>query len=595
MTTFFESRRAAFQNKAASLGKKYKSIALVRILVFLFGIAFSVYLVHLRLGVAASIAFTATFVAFGILVYYHRRIKDAHLHHELLARVNKEEINRLNLTLDGFDQGTEFAEEEHPYAYDLDIFGRHSLFQLLNRTGTPKGKMLLAQSLKTHASPDEIAARQAAVAELRNQTNWRQDFQVRPRVSKAPEGAANDWVLQWLRRAENLVHPWAIYFTFLLWGAFAAVLLLVFSSQISFYWLFAFNVISTLAILPRAKKLGEFAENMAKANALLSAYSKLLKDIESHSFQSPYLADLRARLLAVQTAPSQVIRKLNGITDHLENRRNLFYIILNAFLMLDIFLIGSAERWKSKFGHLLEDWLDIIAEFEVIASMAAFAQANPDYSFPKISEENHHFSASALGHPLIRKDKCVANDFSLYGKGSIALITGSNMAGKSTFLRTAGLNLVLAQAGCPVYAAAMVFSPCDVFSSMRTKDNLEENVSTFYAELLRINRLIQKVNDSKPTFFLLDEILRGTNSHDRLLGAKGLIRQLNQSNAFGLVSSHDVELAQLSDEIPGLINHSFHSSIAGNELMFDYKIRQGVCTNFNAVVLMQKMGITLDE
>lgn len=593
MEKLFESRKEEFRKIAESRYAKYKSIALIRLAIFVFGIAVSVYLVQLGMGVPAFLSFALTFVAFGILVNYHRQIKRSHLHHKLLARVNEEEVKRLSLTLDAFDQGSEFVEENHPYAYDLDIFGKHSLFQLINRTGTPKGKTMMAHSLKVHARPDEIRARQEAVAELRDQLDWRQNFQVRALAGKTLEASANTWILQWCRKSEVLVSKSAIYMVYLSWAAFLPALLLVFAGEISFYWLFAFNVVSTLMILPRAKKIGEFAENMVKANTLLSAYKMLLEDIEKHQFNSGRLAALKAQLFTRHASPSRIIRKLNGITDHLENRRNLFYIILNSFFMLDIVLTSSAEKWKSRFGHHLEEWLDTIAEFEVAASMAAFAYANPENSFPGISESDHHFSATGMGHPMINKAQCVTNDFSLIGKGAIGLITGSNMAGKSTFLRTVGLNLVLAQAGCPVYAAAFQFSPCDVFSSMRTKDNLEESVSTFYAELLRINRLIQKVDDSRPTFFLLDEILRGTNSHDRLLGAKALIKQLNRSNAFGLVSSHDVELAQLSDIIPGLINHSFHSSIADDDLLFDYKIRPGVCTNFNAVALMQKMGISI--
>ena len=258
-------------------------------------------------------------------------------------------------------------------------------------------------------------------------------------------------------------------------------------------------------------------------------------------------------------------------------------------------MITAAEKWKNRYGDQVYSWFDRICEFEVIVSLARFSFANPEYSYARISDESYLFDSTELGHPLIKSEERVYNHYSFSGEGSVEVITGSNMSGKSTFLRTIGINVVLALMGAPVCAKKLVVSRLQLFTSMRTKDNLEEHISSFYAELKRIELLLQITSDSKiPVLYMLDEILKGTNSHDRHKGAVALIKQLHKTKAFGFISTHDLELGQEAEELTYCFNHHFSSDIVGSEIIFDYEIKPGICNSFNASSLMKNIGIEIE-
>lgn len=594
MEKFFESRKTKFYQLAAAFQKSHSRVAWLRLTIFLAGISLSVYFIYLRELTPAFVLLVFTFIVFGFIVNYHRKIKESSFFNNVLGQINENEIKMLRLDIEDLHPGLEYLEESHPYAYDLDIFGRHSLFQLINRAVTPLGRAQLGNELKKHFDKKDILKRQQAIKELKKMVEWRQNFQANGARAKDIDQAAADRLHKWAKSPiVFFAHKRWKLFLYALWLLLFVALALIAAGEIGFYWIFLFNGMSALVLLPRMKHIEKFSRDMGKANILLSEYSKMLLNVEEAEFSDAYLSQLRQKLFSQQSGASAAITRLNKIIEFIENRANLFYIILNAFFMLDAYLIYKAEEWKSEHGEHLEDWLKVAAQFESLASFAGFAFANKNFCFPNISSKTHTTIVKDMVHPLIKPEKRVSNDFNLSGKGAVALITGSNMAGKSTFLRTIGLNLVLAQVGAPVCAAKFEFSLCQVFSSMRTKDNLEESVSTFYAELIRINQLIQKINSEKPLFYLLDEILKGTNSHDRYMGATALIKQLNAANTFGLVSSHDIELTQLWVEVDNLENFSFHSEIKENDIFFDYKLRQGPCKSFNAVALMKKMGISI--
>ena len=274
-------------------------------------------------------------------------------------------------------------------------------------------------------------------------------------------------------------------------------------------------------------------------------------------------------------------------------RGNQIYLILNSIFLFDFILLAKAEKWRANYKDEISGWFGAVAEFEALNSIAAFAFANEDYVFPGIMEKAYFFHGTNLGHPLIPDGQRVKNNFKLEGRGNSCIITGSNMAGKSTFLRTVGINAVLALTGAPVCADSFQISNIRVFTSMRTKDNLEENISSFYAELLRLKMLLGQINEDKPVLFLLDEILKGTNSTDRHIGAESLILQLNKTNTFGLVSTHDLELGNLQKKNNQITNYNFSSRIDGEEIIFDYKLRKGICKSTNASQLMAKIGINI--
>ena len=269
---------------------------------------------------------------------------------------------------------------------------------------------------------------------------------------------------------------------------------------------------------------------------------------------------------------------------------------LNTILMCDFVWMYRLESWREKYLPQLEEMLDTLGEIEALASIAAFQHAHPGYTIPLLSDQPFKLDVKELAHPLIFSVTPVANDFEMQGAGKTMVVTGSNMSGKTTFLRTVGINMVMAQLGAPVCAESMTLAPTQVYTAMRTADNLSENTSSFYAELKRLRMLLELTEQGQPVFYFLDEILKGTNSRDRHAGAMALIRQLHKRNASGFISTHDLELGAMEQELPGSVyNYSFNSDIIGDEIKFDYKLREGICRSFNASKLMQLMGIEIEE
>lgn len=327
---------------------------------------------------------------------------------------------------------------------------------------------------------------------------------------------------------------------------------------------------------------------------LLQSKENILRLIEGAQFNSPYLQGLRNKLFDKAHPASANIMKLRKLLGWLNLRGNQIYHLFNLAFLLDFIILEKVEQWRRDYRELVATWFETIGEFEALGSIAGYSYANEQYIFPSIRANSAGIKARGLGHPLIPPDQRVVNDFSIGSIGEIGLITGSNMAGKSTFLRTIGANAMLAFAGAPVCAKHMELSVFQIFTSMRTKDNLTENVSSFYAELLRLKALLDIINDACATMFLLDELLKGTNSHDRHLGAESLAKQLSKLNAFGLISTHDLQLSELKLASGRLKNYSFSSDIVDGEIIFDYQLHEGVCESTNASQLMANMGIHVD-
>jgi len=341
-------------------------------------------------------------------------------------------------------------------------------------------------------------------------------------------------------------------------------------------------------VMPSFNKLNKIAPE-------LETLSDSVAWIEKANFKSKLLRDLQNKYVGGHTRSSQTIKALKTILDRTDIRLNpLVFLPLNTFSFWDLQQVLILEKWKKENKEHIDDWFHSLSEMECLSSLANLSFNNPDWTTPKISEDHGTFIAESLGHPLILKEMLVTNSFSTEGSGGLSLITGSNMAGKSTFLRSVGVNIVLAMMGSAVYAKSFTVSNMKVISSMRISDNLEENTSTFYAELKKLKEVIEAVYRSEKVFLLLDEILRGTNSADRHTGSKALIKQLIQHNAVGLIATHDLELAKLAEEFPSkLHNYHFDVQVTGDELYFDYKLKRGVCTSMNASLLMKKIGIEL--
>lgn len=577
-------------------------IVFLKILLLIIGIAITAFLIFRKnypLGGGALFLFIFGFVAFDIR---HKKILRNKDYAAILLELNQNALKRFNHEWTGFpDTGQEFHDENHPYSGDLDIFGKGSLFQLINAATTWLGRRklagFLAQNLKT-AEP--IYKRQQAVAELAFKINWRQRFQTEGLLLS---GKIQDPEPLWRWGGEYNAFFCLPMVTTILRILPSITILLIIGANIhlpgasvavipGYYpWIALF--VQLLLLLPGRKKR-DLALNMVyNYRNSIKTYERLFRHFEGHRFQSGLLKSLQTGLQNPegQTVYQQIAR-LDKIADWIANRYNgLFYLFLNILLLWDYQCLTALETWKKESGRHLPEWWDVLAQVEALSSLAILRFDHPEWVYPKFTAGPLQYMAHGLSHPLLPETR-VANDLNITPPVSVVLITGSNMSGKSTYLRTAGINLVLAYAGAPVCATRFQCSIMDVYSCMRISDNLEKNISTFYAELLRIKEIVAAVQAGKPVFFLLDEIFKGTNSADRHTGAEVLIKQLMNQGAIGMVSTHDLELGRLEEEMKGQVkNYYFREFYKDDQIYFDYQLRQGVSTTRNAMYLIKAVGI----
>ena len=512
-----------------------------------------------------------------------------------VLQINETEIEVLQHRFTHLPDGSLYKPGLHDYANDLDIFGRASLFQYTNRTNSEQGNKLFSEWMLNPAPATIIRQRQEAAKELTQDIQWRQQLQSYG-IETIVTISMQQKIDSWLQQPTQFINEkkWHLLRYILPAVSFSFLLLHLTGIMPSafFYALIFLQLIISLGI---SKKVMPAYFQLNKIAAELSALSGSIGWIEKKEFNSILLQDIKNKYDTGEATSSAKITKLRKILDMLDIRLNpLVFIPLNTFFFWDLQQIFSLEKWKLTNKKNIDDWFTALAEMECLSSVATLSFNHPEWTVPIISDGEGVFISEELGHPLIPKDKLINNSFSTEGLSQMNLITGSNMAGKSTFLRSIGVNIVLAMMGSPVCAKNLTVSPMKIMSSMRISDNLEESTSTFYAELKKLKEIIDAVYENKKAFLLLDEILRGTNSADRHTGSKALIKQLIQHKAAGLIATHDLELAKLADEFPGSIhNYHFDVQVANDELYFDYKLKRGVCQSMNASILMKKIGIEL--
>jgi len=562
-------------------------------MLFTISLVLIIYLVNERASMLASIALLAFSVLFGILIKVHNRIKFKNELSSFLTQLNHEELQRVDGDFNGLNGGDQYFDKDHPYAPDLDVFGSNSLFQLIVRSRLLLSQDLAAQWMLNPAKKDTILQRQEAVKELAKEVAWRQRFTAYGMHAAHTQthdqlGSFANWLAD---RNEFVERPFWKIVNWVMPLSSITLIIAIFFFGLPYQFIFIPVIINTFLLKVTFSLLLKLTKHFEKASKSLEMFAHLFSSIESTDFEGTRLNELKANFFKNGTPASLLVKRLGSILDQLQNRANMLYFPLNMLFLLDLFWLRQGEKWKRKNSIEAEKWFEAVHEFDVLSDMASFAFANPNYVYPEIVVENFNLKTEDLGHPLIRKNIRVNNSFEFNHRGFVGLITGSNMSGKSTFLRTVGLNLVMAQMGLSVCARSFSFSLTRLFTGMRTTDNLEESVSSFYAELARIKSLLDSINEDEPVFYLLDEILKGTNSEDRNKGSISLIQQLNQKNALGLISTHDLTLSSLADENDLIENHSFNSTIEGDEIIFDYKLTDGACRSFNASKLMEKMGI----
>ena len=532
------------------------------------------------------------------LVVLSMNVQQQLQHVQQLISINDAELRQLqeHYYKDRYN-GAGYLPPNHAYAHDLDVFGEASLYQYLQRAESDAGKATLAAWLLQPASPNELPQRQAAVQQLAPQVAWRQNLQASGR--EHPVSAATAQKLQqWMQSDEDVfaAKAWQL----LRWlGPIVSV------SLFTAYWLdylpnFWFNLyllffflgtgyISKLAT-PTWQMLGRMSKEV---NGLAAS----LKYVEQMPVGNSSWLQQRQSVLVVNGQPmaSKAVAGLNQLLNRFDYRLNpVVFIPLNILLFWDLQQMLLFAKWKKQHAAAATQWLKVLGEVEAASSLATLAYNMPQWCFPQMLPQHGSFEAKALGHPLIAPDKRVVSDIATHGLAQVNIITGSNMAGKSTFLRSVGLAMVMAQAGAPVCALHCRMSYMQVMSSMRIADNLAESTSTFYAELKKLKSIIDAVKEQQPVYLLLDEILRGTNSGDRHAGSAALIQQLIAQQACGMIATHDLALAELVQQYPGHIhNYHFDVQVSGEELYFDYQLKQGICQSLNASILMKKIGIDM--
>ena len=577
--------------------KNITRISIIRVFLFVAGIAGVIHFFHSE-SWKIILTLCLTFLPFFVLIKIHDRLFRRREWLETQARINREELQGLQGDYSCFDEGKEFIDPEHFYSFDLDLFGRRSLFQAINRTCTSFGKEQLANWMKNHlANKDAIEARQAAVIDLSSRTKFREQFRVAGLVN---QGSANDGIdiRIWSESPSRYLHaPWVKGFV---WGVPVINTLLLITSLtglISMSWFglsFMLFVIISFGIIKRATAI---QETYGKRLKTLNGYAHLIALAKQEKWNSHPMNALINSLDVDGKSPVEALMQLSKELDRLDLRNNqLLYVILEGSIFFQLQQIVRIERWKERYGHYVMNWLQTIGEIDALCSLGTFAYNHPDYTYPTFNDIPFYFKASDMGHPLMPASQCVKNDALIPSRPYFLIITGANMAGKSTYLRTIGINYLLACIGAPVCCTSLTLYPAQLITSLRTSDSLSDNESYFFAELKRLKRIIDLLNEGKELFIILDEILKGTNSTDKQKGSFDLIRQFMVLRTNGIIATHDLLLGELIKQFPNEIqNYCFEADIQNNELSFSYKLREGIAQNMNACFLMKKMGITIQE
>ena len=542
------------------------------------------------------------FAAFIAVARAHEREIRKQLRMERAASYYERALDRLDDRWAGQgNPGAGFIDPCHPYAADLDLFGEGSLYELLCTARTASGERTLAGWLAAPADPATLRHRQQAVEELRDKLDLREDLAV-----LGTEGSAvdPDGLIAWGAAPAVLDSRWPTW---------VAAALAVFNLA-ALYGFVAWalgapgnpgtNLINgptplVVAVLASAgfaalfsRRVGQVLGHADRPERDLLLLSQVLSRLERERFESPRLAELRSALDAAGKPPSSRIARLVWLVELNEARRNMVFAPFATLILLATQLGFAMERWRRTSGRAVGCWVDAVGQLEALSALAGFAYENPDHPFPEFADGGPCFEGRALGHPLLPKDRSVTNDVSLGNGLQLMLISGSNMSGKSTLMRTVGVNAVLALAGAPVDAVRLRLSPLNIGACMRVTDSLQEGMSHFYAEIKRLSQLVDLGRGAPPLLFLLDEVLHGTNSHDRRIGAEALIRGLVRQGSIGMVTTHDLALTKIADDLdPRAVNVHFEDRLEDGKIVFDYRLREGVVRKSNALALMRAVGL----
>ena len=529
-------------------------------------------------------------MVFVSIAAYHSRILRARELAERAAAFYERGLARVEDRWAGSGEtGDRFNDPHHVYAADLDLFGKGSLFQLLSNARTRMGEDTLAKWLLSPGTSEQIRERHAAVRELRDQLDLREDLAVLG--EDVGVGVHPEELVKWAESLNQMKPLWIRWLA--PWLAVLAVAAAVVWAVWGMAAPFVLIVVIEAVLTYRLKKpLEAVLHGTEHAFRDLDLLSGVLARLEAHPFLAPRLQALQGELLSSGAPSSQAIARLRTLVDRINSRHNIFVRIIDAPLMYSVQVAFAAERWRQAHGRSLRLWVDAIGQIEALLSLATYSFEHPGDPFPEFTDGAVAFDAEELGHPLVSATTCVRNNVGIGGKTRVLLVSGSNMSGKSTLLRAVGLNVVLAMAGAPVRARRLQLTPLQVGASIRINDSLQEGSSRFYTEITRLRQIFDLAGADPPLMFLLDELLQGTNSKDRRIGAEGIVRALVSRGAIGLVSTHDLALTDIGGPVEGhLHNVHFQDELENGRMTFDYKLREGIVTKSNGLELMRSIGL----
>ena len=592
----YNNRIAKYSTERNDLSKKQKHLPLLRLAIFILFVIL-IYR-YLTIQSAGSAIFAVTsLVAFILMSLFDSKLKSQIKRIDILHEINRKEVAALGGDYNAFDPGNEFVDQSHDYTHDLDIFGEGSLFQFINRTSTIFGKLRLAEYLSNaYEQSKKVIPRQQSVKELSEMVELRQKLQLIFHDEIITESDKSE-IAQWLENESPVKNLKLVRIL-----AYSLPTITLIGILLSVAGIIAFPVLliimQWMIVILYARQTMKVQSIITSKSKILIRYAQCLKLIENTDFQTDYLRTIRKQIATKnELSASKDIHQLSVILKYMDSNLNILVsIFLNGLFMFNLHLLLKAEKWKKQNQANVPNWFDSIATIDALSSLANFAYNHPAYIFPEPVNDDFEFKTENLGHPLIDDDQRVVNNIEITGWNQFEIITGANMSGKSTFLRTIGVNYILAMAGAPVCATKLNFYPIQIHSSIRTSDSLVKHESYFYAELKRLKQIIDELEGGKKKLILLDEILKGTNSKDKQAGSIALIEQLLHYKSAGLFATHDLMLGELANRFPGQVNNlCFEIEIVDDKMLIDYKLHKGVCKNLNATYLMRNMGILLEN
>lgn len=581
---FYTNQRNAYLVEQQREKKKLSLLATLRLTIF---VAFWLAIYLFWDATTLVVVLPLLIVLFLYLIAKFSNVKRHKKYLERLIDINNKELQILNRRFHDFPDGSEFLELDHPYAQDLDLFGRGSFYQYTNRTTLQQGREVFS-NLLLDGYPKDIAKKQEAIQELAQLPEWRQHFsalagETQPKVSP-------DVVSDWLKNHERFMPKWAgivppIFGLLSILMIGLAFMGWVPESLVLFWYFLGVGIVGRFA-----KKIIGFTAKVSEAQETIQQHQRLISELEEHTFSSELLQELQEKLDVKGEKTSKILKRFSQSTTMLEQQFNLIVSFFGQGLGLySLFYAYQVESWIEKYGKEAEKWFAAIAQLDAYITLGTYAFNHPDHTYPNLVQSDTVLKAKEVGHPLVDPKKNVLNDFEI-GKGRFCIVTGANMAGKSTFLRAVALQIVMANMGMPVKGTDVRYTPVRLLTSMRSSDSLADETSYFYAELKRLKYIVEELQKDN-CFVILDEILKGTNSVDKAEGSKKFVERLVRNGSTGMVATHDLSLCTLADELPEVENRYFDAQIVNGELFFDYKFKVGVCQNMNASFLLKNMGI----